>query len=118
MLVTMQHAPEATQVPTWIPNDCIAADRGIWHVPPDVVDDVAIPLMCVTSPAHNPHIWYWLWHMAGMARAEGNFVNKMHEERQEFCSHSLHQPQNVIVSTLEWLQSHHKPYSVHLHLKC
>ena len=46
------------------------------------------------------------------------FVNKMHEEAQKFYSHSLHQPQNVIVSTLEWLQTHHNPYSVHLHLWC
>ena len=46
-------------------NDGISADRGVWHVTPDVVDDVTIPLMCITT---------------------------------------LHTPQYVIVSTLEWLQ--------------
>ena len=76
MLVTLQHTPEATQVPTWVADDRIATDRGIWHVAPDVVDDVAIPLMCVASPAHDPHIWYWLRPMAGMARAEGDVCEK------------------------------------------
>ena len=45
-------------------------------------------------------------------------MNETHEERQELRSHSLHQPQDVVVSTLEWLQTHHDPHSAHLHLWC
>ena len=45
-------------------------------------------------------------------------MKRTHESGQEFCSHLLHQPQDVVVSTLEWLQTHHDPYSVYLHLLC
>ena len=36
---------------TWVADDGVAADRGVGHVPPDVVDDVSVPLMRVAPPA-------------------------------------------------------------------
>ena len=48
--LTMQPVLEYTVVATWVAHDCVATDGGIWHVPPDVVDDVAITLVRVASP--------------------------------------------------------------------
>ncbi len=97
----------------WVADDGVPANGGVRHVPPDVVDDVAIPLVRVAPPAaittqqRQMLQMFWGCNIAitPEVKARRSFGSAgASSSNMEAAQSALHLPQNVVVAALEGLR--------------